>query len=141
LSKGTPMGLGSDIGGSIRMPCFFNGIFGHKPTRGVVSNQGEWPVASATHETYLGTGPMCKFATDLLPMMRVLSRRDLKLDEKVDLRRLRVYYMEDDGGNPHISPVDPEIKQGMQKVIEYLSQAHGLKPQRVSAFLYKISKK
>lgn len=27
-------GIGSDIGGSIRMPCFFNGIFGHKPSKG-----------------------------------------------------------------------------------------------------------
>ncbi|KAK1797260.1 hypothetical protein P4O66_008634, partial [Electrophorus voltai] len=31
-SGGSVIGIGSDIGGSIRMPCFFNGIFGHKPT-------------------------------------------------------------------------------------------------------------
>jgi fatty acid amide hydrolase 2 len=29
------MGIGSDIGGSIRMPCFFSGIFGHKCTTGI----------------------------------------------------------------------------------------------------------
>ncbi len=29
------IGIGSDIGGSIRMPCFFNGIFGHKPSKGM----------------------------------------------------------------------------------------------------------
>lgn len=28
------IGIGSDIGGSIRIPCFFNGIFGHKPSVG-----------------------------------------------------------------------------------------------------------
>lgn len=28
------IGIGSDIGGSIRMPCFFNGVFGHKTTPG-----------------------------------------------------------------------------------------------------------
>ncbi|KAG1663619.1 Fatty-acid amide hydrolase 2 [Nymphon striatum] len=31
---GSPFGIGSDIGGSIRMPAFFNGIFGHKPSKG-----------------------------------------------------------------------------------------------------------
>lgn len=30
------IGVGSDIGGSIRMPAFFNGVFGHKPTTGKV---------------------------------------------------------------------------------------------------------
>lgn len=34
-SGGSLIGVGSDIGGSIRMPCFFNGIFGHKGTPGV----------------------------------------------------------------------------------------------------------
>lgn len=33
-AAGSVIGIGSDIGGSIRMPCFFNGIFGHKTTPG-----------------------------------------------------------------------------------------------------------
>lgn len=33
-AAGSVIGVGSDIGGSIRMPCFFNGIFGHKTTPG-----------------------------------------------------------------------------------------------------------
>lgn len=35
-------GIGSDVGGSIRMPAFFNGIFGHKPSTGIVSNYGSY---------------------------------------------------------------------------------------------------
>lgn len=37
-AAGAPFGIGSDIGGSIRMPAAFVGIFGHKPTGGLVSN-------------------------------------------------------------------------------------------------------
>lgn len=33
-SCGSPFGIGSDIGGSVRMPAFYCGIFGHKPTTG-----------------------------------------------------------------------------------------------------------
>jgi len=33
-SGGAVIGIGSDIGGSIRMPAFFCGIFGHRPSRG-----------------------------------------------------------------------------------------------------------
>lgn len=39
----SPFGIGSDIGGSIRMPAFFNGIFGHKPTKYIINNDGQFP--------------------------------------------------------------------------------------------------
>jgi amidase len=36
--------LGGDIGGSIRVPCHYNGVFGHKPTWGAVNRFGEIPL-------------------------------------------------------------------------------------------------
>ncbi len=42
-SGGSPFGVGADIGGSIRMPAFFNGVFGHKATGGLVPNSGQVP--------------------------------------------------------------------------------------------------
>lgn len=35
----------------------FNGIFGHKPTGGLVSNAGQHP---STYQRFLSTGPMCR---------------------------------------------------------------------------------
>ncbi|XP_046435707.1 fatty-acid amide hydrolase 2-A isoform X2 [Neodiprion pinetum] len=134
-AAGSPFGIGSDIGGSIRMPCFFNGIFGHKTTRGVVSNEGQYP--SPHHEeqdVLLSLGPMCRNPFDLIPMLRVLAGKNasmLNLDSKVDLSKLKIYYMEDDGGQLLVSPVEPEIKEAMYRVIDYFARVHKVKAKKV----------
>jgi fatty acid amide hydrolase 2 len=69
----SPVGLGADIGGSIRMPAFFNGVFGHKPTPGLVPNAGQFPNADIGAQRLLGTGPITRRARDLMPMLRVLA--------------------------------------------------------------------
>lgn len=56
-----PFGVGSDIGGSIRMPAYFNGIFGHKPSRFAVCNDGQFPSPFSDEQKFmLSTGPMCR---------------------------------------------------------------------------------
>lgn len=42
-SGGSVIGIGSDIGGSIRIPSYFNGIFGHKSSYGLISNRVQYP--------------------------------------------------------------------------------------------------
>nr|CAD7395460.1 unnamed protein product [Timema cristinae] len=133
-AAGSPIGIGSDIGGSIRMPAFFNGIFGHKPSRGIVSNFGQYPIPVGEQDTYLGIGPLCRFATDLAPTLRIISGKNaelLKLDEKVDIKKLKYYYMEDDGGSRMVSPVQKDIKESLRRVVAYLDKAHGIKAQKV----------
>jgi len=107
-------GLGSDIGGSIRMPAFFNGIFGHKPSKLVVSNVGQFPAPfSAEQNSFLGLGPMSRFAEDLRPMLRIMAGEKaalLKLDEDVDLTKMKFFYQESDGGGRLISAVDPDLR-------------------------------
>jgi fatty acid amide hydrolase 2 len=71
-----PFGLGSDIGGSIRMPAFFNGIFGHKPSSCLVPNSGQYPISTGTGQLYLSTGPMTRRAEDLMPLLRILAGPD-----------------------------------------------------------------
>jgi fatty acid amide hydrolase 2 len=75
---GAPFGLGSDIGGSIRMPAFFNGVFGHKPSGGLVPGSGQYPVACGVATRYLTTGPICRRAADLFPLLRILAGPDDK---------------------------------------------------------------
>ncbi|XP_044886545.1 fatty-acid amide hydrolase 2 isoform X2 [Mauremys mutica] len=122
------IGVGSDIGGSIRMPAFFNGVFGHKPTTGVVPNDGQFPNALGVRTEFLCTGPMCRYAEDLEPMLRVMAGpgvRKLKLDEKVSLDKLKFYCMEHDGGSVFVSPVDREILQAQRKKAQLFTDLLG----------------
>lgn len=120
----SPFGIGSDIGGSIRMPAFFNGIFGHKPSKFIVSNIGQYPEAVTTeHNSFLGTGPMCRYACDLKPMLQILADKNatsLYLDDPVDLKNVKFYYQDCDGGAALVTPVDPDLKQALDKVVKHL---------------------
>jgi fatty acid amide hydrolase 2 len=76
-SGGSPLGLGADIGGSIRLPAFFNGIFGLKPSPGLVPSTGQFPVTETeTAAMMLTIGPMTRRAEDLMPMLRVIAGPD-----------------------------------------------------------------
>lgn len=63
----TPLELGSDIGGSIRTPCHFNGTYGHKPSYGLVPQRGHLPPGQDTlSETDLTVvGPLATCVSDL----------------------------------------------------------------------------
>lgn len=134
-SGGSAMGIGSDIGGSIRMPCFFNGVFGHKCSTGVVSNAGQFPNAKAGAQHFIATGPMVRFAEDIMPMfkLQVLDQHKdkLKLDEPVDVKKLKYFYMEDDGGGLIMSPVHPEIKEAVRKAAKHF-ESLGCEVRKVS---------
>jgi len=132
---GSPFGLGSDIGGSIRMPAFFNGIFGHKPSGGLVDNSGQVPTPVPGLSTYLTTGPLARRAEDLAPLLTVLAGPDAQAlrepPERVDLSRLRVFTVESDGR----STVDPELVAAQSNAARLL-EARGAKVEaaRVEGF-------
>lgn len=75
-SGGAPVGLGSDIGGSIRGPAFFNGVFGHKPSPGLVPNTGQFPSTRGEAARMLTMGPLTRRAEDLMPVVRLIAGPD-----------------------------------------------------------------
>ena len=103
----SPFGLGSDIGGSIRLPAFFNGVFGHKPSGGMVPGTGQFPLAENEALRYLTTGPLARRAEDLMPLMRILAGPDgqdggctpipLQHNADISLDGLRVVTIEHNG--------------------------------------------
>lgn len=55
---GAPVGVGADVGGSIRIPAAFNGVFGHKPTGGLIPNTGQVRVGGV-RRSRLAFRPSC----------------------------------------------------------------------------------
>lgn len=135
-AAGSIFGVGSDIGGSIRIPCIFNGVFGHKPSRGVVSINGQFPEPNNSEQRdFLGIGPICKRAEDLLPLLKIIAQKksfELKLDEHVNIKDLKFYYQEHNCGEMLVSPVNHEIRELFKKISTHLEKAHKIKPTKVT---------
>jgi aspartyl-tRNA(Asn)/glutamyl-tRNA(Gln) amidotransferase subunit A len=73
LSAGeVPLALGSDTGGSIRVPAAFCGVVGLKPTWGRISAAGAWPLARSLDHP----GPMARTPVDAALMLEVLAGPD-----------------------------------------------------------------
>jgi len=65
--------VGTDGGGSIRIPASFNGIVGHKPSYGRVPAYPASPYSTLAH-----VGPMARSVEDVAIMLSILSRPDLR---------------------------------------------------------------
>ena len=70
---GAPVGVTSDVGGSTRIPAFFNGLFGHKPTGGLVSNARCIPTCEGGRKRFCQVGPTARHAADLMPLLRLMA--------------------------------------------------------------------
>lgn len=139
----SPFGLGSDIGGSIRMPSFFTGTFGHKPSQNIVSNKGQFPMPfSSEQDAFLGIGPMCRHAEDLKPILKIICGEKvalLNLDKPVDLKKLRYFYQENDGGSRLVTPVDKDLTGALRQVVEHLKKSTGISPKKIQLEKFKQS--
>lgn len=72
--------LGTDTGGSVRLPAAFNGVVGLRPTHGVVPNAGVLPVSEA-HDT---VGPMAQRVADVARIFTVISGFDDQCTESIE---------------------------------------------------------
>ncbi|PAV28774.1 amidase [Virgibacillus profundi] len=74
---GAAVGIGSDIGGSIRFPTHFNGIVGFKPGMNQVSSEGHFPsVVNPLQDRMLTMGPMGKSVQDMELMYNIIANNN-----------------------------------------------------------------
>jgi amidase len=102
---GSPMGLGSDCAGSVRLPAAFCGIAGIKPTSGRLPRTGHFPPAGGWITELWQMGPMARHVEDVVLMMKLLAGADgvdptavaLPFEPLQDISRLRVAFYTDNG--------------------------------------------
>jgi Asp-tRNA(Asn)/Glu-tRNA(Gln) amidotransferase A subunit family amidase len=122
-------GVGSDGGGSIRVPAHFTGICGLKPTPGRIPSTGHYP-ASAGPFAQLGVvGPMARTVADLKLLFEAMQGPDLedpcsapvplRWPSSDEIRKLKIGYFEDDGR----TPVTPETRAAVRTAAEALRSA------------------
>jgi Asp-tRNA(Asn)/Glu-tRNA(Gln) amidotransferase A subunit family amidase len=119
-------GVGSDGGGSIRVPAHFSGICGLKPTPGRIPATGHYPVSAGPFALIGVVGPMARTVADLKVLLEVMQGPDagdtcaapvpLRWTSEDETRTLRVGYFEDDGR----TPVTPETRQAVRTAAEDL---------------------
>ncbi|MEV8566824.1 amidase [Streptomyces sp. NPDC051322] len=122
-----PLSVGTDGGGSVRIPAAFCGIFGLKPTYGRIPLYPASPFGTLAH-----AGPMTRTVADAALMMDVLSGPDSRdwaalppyeggfraeLHREGGVRGLRVAYSPTLAG----APVDPEVAARVRRAVELLA--------------------
>jgi len=122
-------GVGSDGGGSIRVPAHFSGICGLKPTPGRIPATGHFPTSVGPFASIGVVGPMARTVADLKLLFEVMQGPDdgdpssapvpLRWPSHSEVKKLRVGYFEDDGR----TPVTPETRAAVRTAAEALKRA------------------
>ncbi|HIG42687.1 MAG: amidase [bacterium] len=127
----TGLEMGSDIGGSIRNPAHFCGVFGHKPTWGILPTRGHALKGTLTPGDISVIGPLARSAEDLKLVMDLVAGADdlhspgwtLALPEpkQVSLKDYKIAVWLDDA----LAPVDDTVKERVLQVARLVEAAGG----------------
>jgi len=122
---GSPLGLGSDAAGSVRVPAAFCGIVSIKPTSGRLPRTGHVPPPGGWIEALWQIGPMARYTEDLVLAMHLLASEDdadftsppAALLEAPDLKKVRIAFFTDNG----FAACNPEVKAAVEKCARFFA--------------------
>jgi amidase len=134
-SGGSPLGLGSDSGGSIRQPAHVCGIAGLKPSTGRVPLTGHFPPIVPLNDPRTVIGPMARYVEDLSLALSIIAGADWRDSSviptplgnyrKIDLSKLKVaFYTQHAKGNPKADTVETvhEVAKALKNVCAVVEQ-------------------
>ena len=124
----TGLEAGSDIGASIRNPAHYCGVYGHKPTYGIVPPRGQALPGKVAQGDISVIGPMARSAADLDVALSIMAGPDaidgagwqlrLPPPEKKALREYKVAVMLTDPA----SEVDREVQDRLEALADFLAR-------------------
>jgi amidase len=129
----TPLEIGSDIGGSIRVPAHYSGVMGHKPSYGIVPGHGQIPgmPGTLTQADLAVVGPMARTVDDLELGLDVIAgpdrwmspawTLDLPPSRANDVADFRIAAWIDD----EACPVDADTRRVLGDTVDALTDAGG----------------
>ncbi|MBP1969522.1 Asp-tRNA(Asn)/Glu-tRNA(Gln) amidotransferase A subunit family amidase [Virgibacillus natechei] len=115
---GSALGIGSDIGGSIRFPSHFNGVIGFKPGMDQVSAVGHFPaIYHPLQKRMLAMGPMGKSVQDMELMYRIIANNTMST---LTLQDFKIEILP---GNTNY-PLSESTKEILDQIENFLTVSH-----------------
>ncbi len=140
-ASGSPFDLGSDTGGSIRLPAHYCGVAGLKPTQGRVPRTGHIISFDGPHQSLTHIGPIARYVEDLGLLFPILLGPD-GIDpsvvampfgdpNKVDLKKLRTAFFVDNGDVPATPETRVVVKEAAKKIADTGSIVSEARPEPI----------
>lgn len=156
----SPIGIGTDIGGSIRIPSAFCGVYGFKPSTIRTTYRGTEPVCkkynvSPFHCIMSACGPIARCMDDIIAITKILMSKDIYdedahlcpmefdeaiVNEYVDKKNLRIGYLKYEGNFYPSAPVIDAMNKTIQACKDAGHELIELDPSKFQKFIYPYAK-
>lgn len=106
-------------------PSAFCGVYGHKPTPGIVPTEGHYPPMGSYRDQFLSIGPICRYVCDIRPVFTAMAGGETVISEKLPLfnqpvnwTRVNILYQLD-SGDPSCTRTKAYIKRTIIRAAQH----------------------